>query len=142
MKITTKSIYAIRALHTLNMLSEDGKPIGIATLSEKLDISNKYLEQIFSSLKRSKLVISTVGKLGGYKLSRPADEISILDVITVMDGGLIPIHCVNNRECSVCSQCSINGLWVEMKNHMEEYLKHINIASLSDKKYPVLGCPD
>ncbi len=142
MKITTKSIYAIRALHTLNMLSEDGKPVGIATLSEKLGISNKYLEQIFSSLKRSKLVISSAGKLGGYKLSRPAENISILDVITVMDGGLIPIHCVNNKDCTVCSQCSINGLWYEMKNHIEEYLKKISIASLNDKKYPVLGCPD
>lgn len=142
MKITTKSIYAIRALHTLNMLSEECKPVGIATLSEKLGLSNKYLEQIFSSLKKSKLVISTAGKLGGYKLARPAEEISILDVITVMDGGLVPVHCVNNKDCTVCADCSIYGLWFEMKNHMEEYLKKISIASLNDKKYPVLGCPD
>ena len=100
MKITTKSIYAIRALHTLNLLSEDSKPVGIATLSEKLGLSNKYLEQIFSNLKRSKLVISTAGKLGGYKLARPVEDISILDVITTMDGGLIPIHCVNNKNCT------------------------------------------
>lgn len=142
MKITTKSIYAIRALHTLNMLSTDDKPIGIAVLAEKLAISNKYLEQIFSSLKRSGLVISTAGKLGGYKLSRPAEEISILDIISTMDGGVIPIHCVDNRKCDVCSQCSVNGLWYKMKNHIEEYLKQISIASLSDKKYPVFGCPE
>ena len=142
MKITTKSIYAIRALHTLNLLSEDSKPVGIATLSEKLGLSNKYLEQIFSNLKRSKLVISTAGKLGGYKLARPVEDISILDVITTMDGGLIPIHCVNNKNCTVCPECSINGLWYEMKNHMEEYLRNVNIASLNDKKYTVLGCPD
>ena len=135
MKITTKSIYAIRALHTLNLLSEDSKPVGIATLSEKLGLSNKYLEQIFSNLKRSKLVISTAGKLGGYKLARPVEDISILDVITTMDGGLIPIHCVNNKNCTVCPECSINGLWYEMKNHMEEYLRNVNIASLNDKKY-------
>ncbi|MDE7033554.1 MAG: Rrf2 family transcriptional regulator, partial [Mucispirillum sp.] len=103
MKITTKSIYAIRALHTLNMLSKEGKPVGIATLSEKLGLSNKYLEQIFSSLKKSKFVISTAGKLGGYKLARHAEEISILDVITVMDGGLVPVHCVNNKDCTVCA---------------------------------------
>lgn len=100
------------------------------------------LEQIFSNLKRSKLVISTAGKLGGYKLARPVEDISILDVITTMDGGLIPIHCVNNKNCTVCPECSINGLWYEMKNHMEEYLRNVNIASLNDKKYPVLGCPD
>lgn len=142
MKITTKSIYAIRALHTLNMLSKEGKPVGIATLSEKLGLSNKYLEQIFSSLKKSKFVISTAGKLGGYKLARHAEEISILDVITVMDGGLVPVHCVNNKDCTVCADCSIYGLWFKMKNHMEEYLKQISIASLNNKKYPVLGCPD
>ncbi len=142
MKITTKSIYAIRALHTLNMLSQSNKPIGISTISEKLNISNKYLEQIFSSLKKANIVIAASGKLGGYKLSRPADDISILDVITVMDGGIIPIHCINNRECTKCPQCSINGLWYKLKNHMEDYLNHISIASLSDKKYPVYGCPD
>ncbi len=142
MKITTKSIYAIRALHTLNVLSDGDKPVGIATLSSKLDLSNKYLEQIFSALKKHKLVLSTAGKLGGYQLSRPASEISILDVVTIMDGGVIPIHCINNKDCTVCSQCSINGLWMEMKDHMEEYLSSITIDSLSDKKYPVLGCPD
>lgn len=141
MKITTKSIYAIRALHTLNMFSETNKPVGLAALSEKLGLSNKYLEQIFFSLKKSRLVISTAGKLGGYKLARPAEEISILDVITVMDGGIIPIHCVNNKDCTECADCSIYGLWFEMKNHMEEYLKQISIASLNNKKYPVLGCP-
>ena len=142
MKITTKSIYAIRSLHTLYILSKDNKPVGIAVLSDKLGLSNKYLEQIFSALKKNKLVIATAGKLGGYHLSRPASEISILDVITVMDGGIIPVHCINNKECTVCSECTINGLWIEMKEHMEDYLKGISIESLINKKYPVLGCPD
>ena len=70
MKITTKSIYAIRALHTLNLLSEDSKPVGIATLSEKLGLSNKYLEQIFSNLKRSKLVISAAYPSSSFGVSR------------------------------------------------------------------------
>ena len=142
MKITTKSIYAIRALHALNILSKDNKPVGIAVLSDKLGLSNKYLEQIFSALKKNKLVIATAGKLGGYQLARPATEITILDIITVMDGGIIPIHCVNNKECTVCSECTINGLWTEMKDHMENYLQNISIDSLINKKYPVLGCPD
>lgn len=142
MKITTKSIYAIRALHTLNILSKDNKPVGIAVLSDKLSLSNKYLEQIFSALKKNKLVVATAGKLGGYQLARPASQISILDIITVMDGGIIPIHCVNNKECSVCPECTINGLWTEMKDHMENYLQNISIESLINKKYPVLGCPD
>ena len=142
MKITTKSRYAIRAIYALCMLGGDKHPVSILRILEFEDISKKYLEQIFSNLKRSKLVISTAGKLGGYKLARPVEDISILDVITTMDGGLIPIHCVNNKNCTVCPECSINGLWYEMKNHMEEYLRNVNIASLNDKKYPVLGCPD
>ena len=142
MKITTKSRYAIRAIYALCMLGGDKHPVSILRILEFEDISKKYLEQIFSNLKRSKLVISTAGKLGGYKLARPVEDISILDVITTMDGGLITIHCVNNKNCTVCPECSINGLWYEMKNHMEEYLRNVNIASLNDKKYPVLGCPD
>lgn len=143
MKITTKSIYAIRALHTINLETKKGEiPVGISIISGKLDISNKYLEQIFSELKKAKLVISTAGKNGGYQLAKDSDKITILDVINVMDGGVIPIHCVNNRDCDVCSLCSINGLWMEMKNHMEQYLSSVSIDSLDNIKYPVLGCPD
>lgn len=142
MKITTKTIYAIRALHTLNLFAEEDKPMGIASISEKLGISNKYLEQIFADLKRHKVVKSTAGKHGGYQLTKPATDISILEVVTIMDGGVIPIHCVNNKDCDVCSQCSINGLWIEMKEHMEKYLSNVSIASLNNKKYPVMGCPD
>ena len=141
MNVTSKGRYALRMVIDLAEHADDGF-ISLKDIAARQGLSKKYLEQIFSSLKRSKLVISSAGKLGGYKLSRPAENISILDVITVMDGGLIPIHCVNNKDCTVCSQCSINGLWYEMKNHMEEYLKRISIASLNDKKYPVLGCPD
>ena len=143
MKITTKSIYAIRALHTINLATKDSEvPVGISYISNKIGISNKYLEQIFSELKKGKFVISTAGKNGGYHLSKSADEITILDVINVMDGGVIPIHCVNNRDCDVCSVCSINGLWMDMKKHMEDYLSGITISSLDNIKYPVLGCPE
>ncbi len=130
MKITTKSIYAIRALHSLYLLAKDNsKPVGISTLSEILSISNKYLEQIFSILRKAKLVISSAGKMGGYKLAKPAESITILEIINIMDGSIIPAHCVN-ESCTTCDKCVLKGLWHDMKNNIEEYLKNVTIASI------------
>lgn len=143
MKITTKTIYAIRAVHSLNVLSEgrgDPSPIGLIRLAERLDISNKYLEQIFASLRCKGIVKAVSGKNGGYVLSRKAEEISILDIITTMDGPLISVHCVNNKDCEKCSECSVNWLWNSMRVHWEDYLGGIKVSDLSASKFPVIGC--
>ncbi len=141
MKITTKTIYAIRAVHSLNVLSGDtASPVSVEKISERLGISNKYLEQIFSTLKKNGIVRSAPGKNGGYFLSKKPEEISALDIIVVMDGPFTPVHCINNRDCSVCSECSVNWLWNSMKENCEGYLASVKISDLSDGRFPVVGC--
>ena len=114
MKITTKSIYAIRALHTLNMLSEDGKPVGIATLSEKLGISNKYLEQIFSILKKGGIINSKKGAQGGYFLSRKPKDITVGEILNILEGDLkivSPSEEKNDIECFMQKKIWNNINW-------------------------------
>ena len=141
MKITTKTIYAIRAVHSLNVLkASEENPASVEKISDRLGISNKYLEQIFSVLKKNGIIKSISGKKGGYILAKMPDEISILDIIVLMDGPLIAVHCVNNKDCNVCSQCSVNYLWNQIKEKCEAYLDSVKISDLNDGRFPVVGC--
>lgn len=87
MKISTKGRYGLRALMDL-ALNSDGSCISLADISARQDLSLNYLESIFSCLKRAGLVIGVAGSQGGYLLARPAGEIMLLDVLTVLEGDL------------------------------------------------------
>jgi Rrf2 family cysteine metabolism transcriptional repressor len=85
MRISAKGRYGLAAMVELTWLSTNGKLIPVAVLSENLGISKIYLEQIFSMLKRGKLVTSVKGAQGGYRLSRPASEISVYDILSALE---------------------------------------------------------
>ena len=88
MKISAKSRYALAALIQMGQLNEIEEFVSLLYLSEKLDISKIYLEQIFSLLKRGGIVISTKGFGGGYKLSRSMNEISAYDILSAIEFSL------------------------------------------------------
>ena len=85
MRISAKGRYGLAAMIELTWLSANGKLIPVATLSDHLGISKIYLEQIFSLLKRGKLVTSVKGAQGGYRLSRDASEISVYDILSALE---------------------------------------------------------
>lgn len=85
MRISAKGRYGLAAMIELTWLSANGKLIPVATLSDHLGISKIYLEQIFSLLKRGKLVTSVKGAQGGYRLARDASEISVYDILSALE---------------------------------------------------------
>ena len=85
MRISAKGRYGLAAMIELTWLSANGKLIPVATLSDHLGISKIYLEQIFSLLKRGKLVTSVKGAQGGYRLARDAQEISVYDILSALE---------------------------------------------------------
>lgn len=82
--ITSKSRYAVVAMAELAMA--DSRPVPIKELAERRSIPDQFLEQLFSTLRRSGLLTSHRGMKGGYTLSRPADEITVLEVVQALDG--------------------------------------------------------
>ena len=92
MRISAKGRYGLAAMIELTWLSANGKLIPVATLSDHLGISKIYLEQIFSLLKRGKLVTSVKGAQGGYRLARDASEISVYDILSALEQTLSLIH--------------------------------------------------
>ena len=84
MRISAKGRYAIASMITLTKYQTD-QPITVASISNKLNISKIYLEQIFSLLKHSRLVTSSKGAQGGYQLAKPSSDISVLDILSATE---------------------------------------------------------
>ena|SRR5947199_1828592 len=83
--ITTKSPYAIRALVELHRQGDAG-PVPISELARRGDVPVQFLEQLFATLRRSGLLRSQRGVKGGYTFARPAREITVLEVVELLDG--------------------------------------------------------
>lgn len=82
--VTSKSRYAVVAMAELARSGD--RPLPVKELAERRDIPDQFLEQLFSTLRRSGLLTSHRGSKGGYTLSRPADEITVLEVVQALDG--------------------------------------------------------
>ncbi len=89
MKISAKGRYGLAAMTHLAMNYEAGLPVTIISISEKLGISKIYLEQVFSLLKRARLVDSIKGAQGGYQLARAPREISAYDILAAIELALV-----------------------------------------------------
>src|SRR5947209_7878305 len=87
LSITSKSPYALRALVELHRQGDDG-PVPIAELARRGEIPVQFLEQLFATLRRAGLLRSQRGVKGGYSFERPANEISVLEVVELLDGQL------------------------------------------------------
>lgn len=134
MRITTKSRYAIRAIYALLMLKGETEPVSLKKISEFEDISLKYLEQIFSRLKRNNIVASSRGISGGYMIGKKPEDISIREVIYAMDGPIKPVDCIDENACPKSSVCAVNWLWFEMKKTVDMFFENITIADLKNHK--------
>lgn len=131
MMLTSKGRYAVMAMVDLAMHGK-GKPISLADISARQDITVPYLEQIFARLKAGMLVKSVRGPGGGYTLSRPAGEVTVADIITAVDEPIKMTRCSHdpNRGCmSTKARCLTHDLWDGLGNHIYSYLKS---ATLED----------
>ncbi len=85
MRLSKKSRYGLRALVDLSVRSKNGQ-VSLNSIAERNGISLQYLEQVFAALKRAGLVKSIKGPQGGYLLERPANQITVLDIVKALEG--------------------------------------------------------
>jgi Rrf2 family transcriptional regulator, cysteine metabolism repressor len=85
LSITSKSPYAVRALAELQLLGETG-PVPIAELAKRGSIPVQFLEQLFATLRRAGLLRSQRGVKGGYSFAKPAEQMTVLEVVELLDG--------------------------------------------------------
>ncbi len=134
MRITTKSRYAVRSVYALLLMGGDKTPVSLKKISEFETISLKYLEQIFSTLKKHGIVDSVRGTYGGYVLSKEPKNISVKDIIYAMDGPVKPVDCIDKDKCSKYYDCSVNWLWDGLKHIVDDYLEKISLDEMINKK--------
>lgn len=109
MKLSTRAIYGLRALIDLGLHSENDT-VSLQSIAARQDISVGYLEQLMSMLKKAGLVTSSRGAAGGYRLSKPPSEVSVGDVLRVLEGGLEAVKCQGEEGAGACSSQTQDGL--------------------------------
>jgi Rrf2 family protein len=133
--ISAKSRYAVRALVELaeRVEAAPGKPVRLGDIAETRDIPPQFLEQLFSSLRRSGLLRSHRGASGGFSFARRPEEITVLEVVEALDGLLSPATCTQG-ECDRLDGCGAAGVWIEAKQALEEVLGRTTIAGLLERE--------
>jgi Rrf2 family transcriptional regulator, iron-sulfur cluster assembly transcription factor len=129
MRLTTKGRFAVTAMLDI-ALNEADKPVTLAGISERQDISLSYLEQLFSRLRRQGLVTSVRGPGGGYRLAKAQDEISISNIITAVDELIDATQCGGQENCREDGRCMTHGLWTSLNNKILEYLSEVSLADM------------
>ena len=133
MRVSTKGRYGLRALVDLAQ-HEDGKAIPIREISERQNISEQYLEQLFATLRKAKLVKSVRGAHGGYMLNHDPEDISVADIITTLEGPIAPVDCVTESDfCNYSDECVTYDLWSEIADAINGVIENMTLADLRDK---------
>lgn len=132
MRLSTKGRYAVTAMLDLTLQGGNG-PVTLAEISETQGISLSYLEQLFACLRGKQLVRGIRGPGGGYYLGRPAEEISVADIICAVDEWVEFTRCGGNRDCKDGKRCLTHNLWDELSNEIFTFLSRITLADLVER---------
>ena len=136
MKLSKRGEYALRALIDFGIAQELGRPllkIGELVAKEKLPV--KFLEQILTQLRGGGYIDTKRGKAGGYFLAKPAREISLGQVIRLIDGPLAPISCVSVTAYERCTcpdedHCGLRMLMLDVRNALARILDRSVLADV------------
>ena len=132
MRLTTKSEYSILALIYMAR-NQDKDFIKIEEICTSCDISKKYLELLFSILRQNRYIKTRRGNKGGYKLTKPAEEITIAEIIRLMDGALAATESVSRyfySETPISKEEKVMSVFKEIRDFIAEKLENLTLADL------------
>ena len=140
MKLSTKGRYAVMAMVDL-AANTNGKPIALADVADRQEISLSYLEQLFGKLRKGGLVNSVRGPGGGYLLARDLCDIRVSDIILAVDEPIKATRCTPGSPEGCISanrgRCLTHDLWEELGNQIYLYLSSVSLKDVVDRN--VLG---
>lgn len=133
MRLTQKSKYAARALVEL-ALNECGETLGVAEVARRQHIPERFLEQIFGELRRTGILESRRGARGGYCFAMPPEELTVLDIVEILDGEVRPARCSAGGVCYIkdAPLCVTSQVWDEARVALEEVFGRYSIAQLAE----------
>lgn len=131
MRLTTKGRFAVTAMLDI-ALHEADKPVTLAGISERQNISLSYLEQLFSRLRKQGLVSSVRGPGGGYRIAKAHSDISVSSIITAVDEQIDATQCGGSENCHDEGRCMTHDLWAALNGKILEYLSGVSLADMVD----------
>lgn len=132
MKISTKGRYGLEALVDLAIHSSEGC-VNLKSISERCGMSEAYILQIFLILRRAGIVESIRGAQGGYVLAKTSSEITVGDVLTALEGPLVPVACIADKQEHTCERygrCATLGFWESIMNTLNDVVYSITVDDL------------
>ena len=129
MKLTTKGRYAVMAMADL-AANQNQKPVSLAEISVRQNISLSYLEQLFLKLKNEKLVKSVRGSSGGYMLEKNSKEIKISNIIIAVDEQVKTLNCKkeSKKGCNGKTiKCITHNLWDDLEHHINNFFEKVSL---------------
>ena len=144
MRLSTKGRYAVMAMADLagnaGESKPESRPVALADIAARQDISLSYLEQLFAKLRRGGLVTSVRGPGDGYRLSRPSGELRIADIIMAVDEPIAATRCKpgSTKGCTKSgARCVTHDLWEELGQQIHVFLSSVSLADVVERR--VLG---
>lgn len=143
MRMTTRGLYALKAILTLAELSSEQKPVSLQRLAQMEGLSPEFLQQIFYKLRKAGIVKAARGPGGGFSLSRKPAEISVYDVLFAVGESLEISPCGSIRQtqvpCARYKSCHAAIFWTGMEQIIVEYAKSRYLSDLAVAKGPIDG---
>lgn len=138
--ISTRGRYALRMMIDLAEHEHDGF-VALKDIAERQNISKKYLEQIIPVLNRSRLLQTSRGAGGGYRLIKKPDEYTVGEILRATEGDLAPVSCLEGdvNTCPRCSECATLPVWAGLQKIVDEYLDGISLQDILDNKQANIG---
>ncbi len=137
MRLTTKGRFAVTAMIDVAMRQDQG-PVTLAGISARQEISLSYLEQLFGKLRRHEIVESVRGPGGGYHLARPAQDVTVADIIIAVDEPIDATQCGGKENCHGSEEhgvrCMTHDLWATLNAKMVDYLDSVSLKDLVDQQ--------
>ncbi|MBO5670716.1 MAG: Rrf2 family transcriptional regulator [Clostridia bacterium] len=146
MMISSKGKYALQIVLDLAQQAAvcpcggedaEGNCVSLKAISERQNISMKYLESIAALLNRGGLIRSTRGKDGGYRLAKPAEEITVAEIMAITEGSLAPVACLETcaeGQCVHADGCLTLPMWQQLDQIIDAYLSGVTIRDILDRR--------
>ncbi|WP_067619437.1 RrF2 family transcriptional regulator [Alicyclobacillus acidiphilus] len=142
MKVSSRTEYGLRAMVALALMAGVDRPVPLREVAESESIPEQFLDQIMAKLRRANFVKSVRGANGGYQLSRPPEEISVGELVRVLEGSLAPIACVASSSetenvCDLYAGCHTRNVWMRVMVAITRTLDALSLADVMRDEVPM-----
>lgn len=135
MKLSTRGRYGLKAMFQLAVHYGEG-PIPLNSIADEQDLSENYLEQLVSTLRKEGLLNSVRGAQGGYMLARPPENITVGSILRTLEGNMAPADCVIDEDygCENEENCVTKLVWVRIRDSIDEVIDSITLKDMLDEQ--------